>query len=131
MSLVSLFLVFLRAKMDDFDDELRLTFEQTEMLRRICEAISYYGSADEWHNNRYDQMLLLSSVVKWIGISNEYLDFVVDKLRSPYNPEPLPKQYTLPKVAYLSCHPLRTRLMIFLSSENRCLLFLLFEMRWV
>ena len=41
MSLVSLFLVFLRAKMDDFDDELRLTFEQTEMLRRICEAISY------------------------------------------------------------------------------------------
>lgn len=92
MSLVSLFLVFLRAKMDDFDDELRLTSEQTEMLRRICEAISYYGGADDWHNNRYDQMLLLSSVVKWIGISNEYLDFIVDKLRSPYNPEPLPKQ---------------------------------------
>ena len=57
--------------MDDFDDELRLTFEQTEMLRRICEAISYYGGADDWHNNRYDQMLLLSSVVEWIGISNE------------------------------------------------------------
>ena len=71
MSLVLLFLVFLRAKMDDFDDELRLTFEQTEMLRRICEAISYYGGADEWHNNGYDQMLLLSSVVEWIGISNE------------------------------------------------------------
>ena len=33
--------------MDDFDDELRLTFEQTEMLRRICEAISYYGGADD------------------------------------------------------------------------------------
>ena len=71
MSLVSLFLVFLRAKMDDFDDELRLTFEQTDMLRRICEAISYYGGEDEWHNDRYDQMLLLSSVVEWIGISNE------------------------------------------------------------
>jgi len=51
--------------MDDFDDELRLTFEQTEMLSRICEAISYYGGADDWHNNRYDQMLLLSSVVEW------------------------------------------------------------------
>ena len=67
---VTFFGVF-RAKMDDFDDELRLTFEQTEMLRRICEAISYYGGADEWHNNRYDQMLLLSSVVEWIAISNE------------------------------------------------------------
>ena len=51
--------------MDDFEDELRLTFEQTEMLRRICEAISYYGGADEWHNNGYDPMLLLSSVVEW------------------------------------------------------------------
>ena len=51
--------------MDDFDDEIRLNSEQTELLRRICEAISYYGGADEWHNNRYDQMLLLSSVVEW------------------------------------------------------------------
>ena len=57
--------------MDDFDKEIRLNSEQTELLRRICEAISYYGGADEWHNNRYDQMLLLSSVVEWIGISNE------------------------------------------------------------
>ena len=66
MSLVSLFLVFLRAKMDDFDEEIRLNSQQTELLRRICEAFSYYGGADEWHNNRYDQMLLLSSIVKWI-----------------------------------------------------------------
>ena len=71
MSLVSLFLVFLRAKMDDFDEEIRLNSPQTELLRRICEAISYYGGAHEWHNNRYDQMLLLSSVVEWIGMSNE------------------------------------------------------------
>ena len=80
--------------MDDLEDELQLSREQTDLLRRICEAISYYGGADEWHNNRYDQMLVLSSIVKWIGISNEYLDFVVDKLRSPYNPEPMPKQFT-------------------------------------
>lgn len=80
--------------MDDLEDELQLSREQTDLLRRICEAISYYGGADDWHNNRYDQMLVLSSIVKWIGISNEYLDFVVDKLRSPYNPEPMPKQFT-------------------------------------
>ena len=94
MSLVSLFLVFLRAKMDDFDDELRFTFEQTEILRRTCNALLYYGEWDEWRNNRYDQMLVLSSIVKWIGISNEYLDFVIDKLRSPYDAEPMPKQFS-------------------------------------
>ncbi len=57
--------------MDDLEDELQLSREQTDLLRRICEAVSYYGGADEWHNDRYDQMLLLSSVVEWIGISNE------------------------------------------------------------
>ena len=80
--------------MDDLKDVLQLSKEQTDLLRRIREAIEDYGEWTDWRERHFDQMLILSTVVQSIGISNEYLDFVIDGLRSPDNPEQLPKQFS-------------------------------------
>tara|TARA_R100000654_G_scaffold50070_3_gene76312 strand:- start:110 stop:394 length:285 start_codon:yes stop_codon:yes gene_type:complete len=79
--------------MSDFEDDLQLCEAQTDMLRRICNAIEEYGDHTDWKNNRTDQLLVLSSVAKWIGISDEFLEFCIDAMRSSANPERLPKQH--------------------------------------
>ena len=80
--------------MDDLNDVLQLPKELTDLLSRVRKAIEDYGEWTDWRERNFDQMLILSTVVQSIGISNEYLDFVVDGLRSPDNPEQLPKQFS-------------------------------------
>ena len=82
--------------MDDLEDELQLSREQTDLLRRICEAVVACEESLIRRKN-YDQMLILFTVLQSLGISNDYLDFVVDELRSLDNPEELLKPLsTLP-----------------------------------
>ena len=69
--------------MSDFEDDLQLCEAQTDMLRRVCNAIEEYGDHTDWK----------SSVAKWIGISDEFLEFCIDAMRSSANPERLPKQH--------------------------------------
>ena len=52
--------------MSNFEDDLQLCEAQTDMLRRVCNAIEEYGDHTDWKNNRTDQLLGLSSVVRGV-----------------------------------------------------------------